>query len=473
MKDAKPDLGATVASEFARADLGDLRRTRRLASIAARLSSKPAAPFPRALATEADLEGFYRFVRNEAVTFEGLLKPHVAATVDRMAEHDEVLALHDTTEFRFGGTRKGLGQLSTSGHGFLGHFTQAVTADGNRSPLGTLAVEAWARHEPTATALTNQGKISYAKSRELPSEQDRWFRGVEAAEAAVGDVASVIHIMDSEADDYELMGKLVEAERRWVIRLCYDRVLAPAPGQPAKTKEFVAQREVRCKRTVRLSRRRRPPGGAKRKRTRVRKERTAVLAISATKAVFQRPGYCKTSPKNLAVNVVSVREVNPPSDDESVEWLLLTTEPIDTEEQILKVIDFYRARWIIEEFFKALKTGCAFEKRQLESWHTLLNGLGLLIPIAWSLLRLRTVARVNGSAPARSVLTTVEIQVLRLASKAPLPRKLTARAAILAIARLGGHHLPNGEPGWQLIGRGYQDLLMMVAGFKLAHEGKK
>jgi hypothetical protein len=473
MKDAKRDLEGSVASEFARADLGDVRRVRRLASIAARLSSKPGTPFPRALATEADLQGFYRFVRNKAVTFERLLQPHVAATVDRIAEHDEVLALHDTSEFRFGGTRTGLGRLSVSGHGFLGHFTMAVTADGNRSPLGTLAVEAWGRHEPTPSALRSQGKIGVAESQAMPNEQDRWFRSVEAAEAAVGEVASVIHIMDSEADDYDLMGKLVEADRRWVIRLCYDRVLAMVPGQPTKTKELVAQRKVRCKRKVCLSPRRRPPGGAKRKRTRVRKERIASLAISATQVVFQRPKYCKTSPETLAVNIVSVREVNPPSDDESVEWLLITTEPIDTEEQILKVIDFYRARWMIEEFFKALKTGCAFEKRQLDSWHTLLNGLALFIPIAWSLLRLRTIARIDGSAPARTVLTAIQIQVLRRASKTPLPRTLTARLAMLAIARLGGHHLSNGEPGWQLLGRGHQDLLMMVAGFKLAHEGKK
>lgn len=230
MKDVKRDLEGSVASEFARADLGDVRRVRRLASIAARLSSKPGTPFPRALATEADLQGFYRFVRNKAVTFERLLQPHVAATVERIAEHDEVLALHDTSEFRFGGTRTGLGRLSVSGHGFLGHFTMAVTADGNRSPLGTLAVEAWGRHEPTPSALRSQGKIGVAESQAMPNEQDRWFRSVEAAEAAVGEVASVIHIMDSEADDYDLMGKLVEADRRWVIRLCYDRVLAMVPG---------------------------------------------------------------------------------------------------------------------------------------------------------------------------------------------------------------------------------------------------
>jgi hypothetical protein len=463
----------SVVSEFAAADLGDPRRGRRLATIAARLEAKPAAPFPRALATEADLEGFYRFVRNEAVTFQALLQPHVAATRGRMAGHPTVLAVHDTSEFRFGGTRKGLGRLTEAGHGFLGHFTHAVTADGTRVPMGTLAVESWARQGPTVTALRKQGKLSYAETQALPNEQDRWFRGVAAAEFAAQGSASLIHVMDSEADDYDLMGKLVQAGCRWVIRLCYDRALATAqPGQPTKTKELVAKRRVVCRRQVQLSRRRRQPGGAKRRRTRVRKERLATLGISATPVVLRRPYYCKASPEALPVNIVSVRELNPPTDDEPVEWLLITTEPIATEEQILNVIDFYRGRWVIEEFFKALKTGCAIEKRQLESWHTLHNALGLLIPVAWNLLRLRTVARMDGGAPASTVLTGVQLEVLRRASHTPLPRKPSARDTMLAIARLGGYHPSNGEPGWQLLGRGYQDLLMMVVGYQLAAEKK-
>jgi hypothetical protein len=466
--DAQTERQVSVASEFASADLGDLRRERRLLAIARRLAARPATPFPRALATEADLEGFYRFVRNEEVTCEALLKPHVTATVGRMVGSGEMLAVHDTTEFRFGGTRKDLGRLGQSGHGFLGHFTLAVTADGVRAPLGTLAVESWARREPTATALRKQGKISYAESKAMPNEQNRWIRGVEAAEATVGGAASLIHVMDSEADDYDLMAKLGTG-RRWVIRLCYDRLLANVePGQPTKTKELVARRKVKCKRKVHLSRRRRQPGGNKRRRTRVRKERTASLAISATPVVFARPGKSMNSPMTLPVNIVAVREVNPPLDDEPVEWLLITTEPVETEEQILKIIDFYRGRWVIEEFFKALKTGCAFEKRQLESWHTLQNALGLLIPIAWSLLRLRTVAREEGRTPARAVLTDLELEVLRRASTTPLRQRPTTRDVMLAIARLGGHHRSNGEPGWQLLGRGYQDLLMMTAGYRLA-----
>jgi len=473
MAKAHPQSPA-VLREFDGAILGDQRRNARLGKIVRRLVKKPGAGFPRALAEDADLEGFYRFVRNPEVTFEALLAPHARATVGRLAGRGDVLAVHDTTEFRFGGVRQGLGVLGTSGHGFLGHCTLAVSADGERHPLGMLAVEAWARQRPTATALRRRKQLSYAATRDLPTEQDRWLRGVDAAEATVGDAASLIHVMDSEADDYALMAALVAAQRRWVIRLCYDRVLKSEFARPhPKTREFIARCPVLATRTVALARRRRQPGGAKDKRRRVRRERQATLAISAGTVEFRRPSYCQAGQATLSVNVVAVREVDPPPDDDPIEWLLLTTEPIGSREQVLQVIEYYRGRWVIEEFFKALKTGCAFEKRQLESRAALLIALGLFVPIAWNLLRLRTLARTADTTPARAVLTALELEVLRRAAKPKLPPRPTARAALLAIARLAGHRAVNGEPGWQLLGRGYQDLLMMTAGYQLAQRGEK
>jgi Transposase DNA-binding/Transposase DDE domain len=467
VKGPKVRTEAPVVGEFVGADLGDARLGSRLGAIVTRLAAAPDVGFPQALASGADLEGFYRFIRNEAVTPEALLKPHVDATVSRLSKHAEVLAVHDTSEFRFGGSREDLGRLTKSGHGFLGHFTLAVSADDRRDPLGTLALHTWTRQKVTPTALRKQGKISVTEAMSLPNEQDRWWQSVEGAESAAGGVASLIHVMDSEADDYDLMSKLVKSRRRWVIRLCYDRRLADAaPG--TKTKEFVSERDVLCTRRVDVSRRERQPGGGQRKRATAREQRSATLGISAGPVKFRRSKYCADPPAILDVNIVSVRELNPPSEAEPVEWLLITTEPIESEEQVLKVIDFYRGRWRIEELFKALKTGCAFEKRQLESRQTLLNALALFVPIAWSLLRLRTAAR-RDDVSATAVLTTEQIEVLRRAAEVPLPARPCAREVMLALARLGGHLRSNGDPGWQVLGRGYEQLLMLVAGYRLAN----
>ncbi len=125
------------------------------------------------------------------------------------------------------------------------------------------------------------------------------------------------------------------------------------------------------------------------------------------------------------------RELHRPA----VEWRLATT-----------VVDAYGARWRIEEYFKALKTGCALEKRQLETLDALLNALGLFIPIAWNLLRLRVLSRQE--QPASKVLSSTQLKVLRASSKKELPDRLTVRDAMLAIAKLGGHLKRNGDPGW-------------------------
>jgi hypothetical protein len=170
----------------------------------------------------------------------------------------------------------------------------------------------------------------------------------------------------------------------------------------------------------------------------------------------------------VSLNVVRVWEANPPPDEEPVEWVLFTSDPIDTEAQILKIVDRYRARWTIEEYFKALKTGCAYEKRQLEDYESLANLLAVFAPIACTLLHLRSEARRNPDAPANLIFTSSQIEVLRVLGRIPLPEAPTQREVLLAVAALGGHIKWNGAPGWQTLGSGYRELVSLTAGWDAA-----
>lgn len=96
------------------------------------------------------------------------------------------------------------------------------------------------------------------------------------------------------------------------------------------------------------------------------------------------------------------------------------------------------ARWTIEEYFKALKTGCQFERRQLESAHSLLNALAILAPVASRLLLLRHLARADPTAPASTALTAKQLEVLRAVSKRPLSPRPNARDAMRCDARRCG-----------------------------------
>jgi hypothetical protein len=133
----------------------------------------------------------------------------------------------------------------------------------------------------------------------------------------------------------------------------------------------------------------------------------------------------------------------------------------------------YRARWIIEEYFKALKTGCQYERRQLTTSKRLLNALAVLAPVAWRLLLLRHLARHQPERPARDALSPSQVSVLRAVSKTPLPSRPSVRDALLAIARLGSHLRSNGEPGWLVLGRGFHDLLLLERGWSARTEREK
>jgi hypothetical protein len=472
--DATTKRVQAVEQEIEGIKLGDERLNYRARRIAKRIATEPGLGFPQALATEAELEGFYRFVGNDKVTAQAILEPHVRATAQRAEEQGTVLVVHDTTEFRFGGQgRDGLGVVTREGNAFLGHFSLVVSADGKRDPLGVLATKAWVRDGGiTPTKALKQNLASYKETRGQPSEQDRWFESVERTEKCIGGRASLIHVMDSEADDYALLWNLQKAKRRFVLRLCYDRRLdevatGASPGE--KTCCFVARSTIRAVREVKLSRRKRAIAGGRTRRVAPREERSATLIFTASTVVVRRPASAVGSiPETLSVNVVAVREKDPPEGVEPVDWYLLTSEPIETRGQILQVVDIYRARWLIEEYFKAIKTGCVFEQRQLETKSTILKALALFTPVAWALLRMRALSRSSERRPIATVLSPTQLAILKKETGIPLRKNSSASDAYLAVARLGGHIKNNGPPGWQVLGRGYAKLLTLQAGYEIA-----
>lgn len=459
-------------SEFEHADLKDARLTARLCRVVQALSVNPAASFPKAMPSEAELEGFYRLVRNDKVNFDNVVAPHVWATVQRAGAHDAVLVAHDTTEFRFKGEtdRAGLGRVGQSGQGFLGHLSLVLAGDGSREPLGVVATQTWTRKGKSVTQRRYDGELKGQQARSAPGrESKRWAKGVEMAEAAVAGRTQLIHVMDSEGDNYELMTALVGKQRRFVIRLGQDRLVDGAEGKQ-KVSTFLASAAVAAKRRVSVSRRAASVSSNKGCRRAPRPEREASLAIHASALVVCRPKNesRRTIPKFLPMNVVYVRELEPPEGLEPIDWILVTSELVDSEEQVLRVVDHYRARWVIEEYFKALKTGCSFEKRQLESCATLHVALGIFVPLAWNLLRLRFLSRTAPDAPATTVLTPTQLAVLRAHPHVKLTDEPTVRDALLAVAKLGGHIRNNGDPGWLVLGRGYDELLTLEVGFRLA-----
>lgn len=450
------DRAAELAEEMSGARFGDARLSKRQQKLVGKIGAAPDKSFPT-LFSDAELEAAYRFFGNDSVTPNAILAPHVGATLGRIADLPVALAIHDTTtlSFRADGQRVGLGRLRKSGQAFFAHFTLAVNGDGSRRPLGVLDMSTHVRDDKS-------------KSK---NERDRWGEQITRVEGLDVTRRALVHVMDREGDDYGLFALMLENQYRFVGRLMHNRLLdADASDGAEKLDQALARVQCVVTREVALSSR--PAGLRSPAQKRIhpsRDRRLAKLAIGATRVTLRRPTtQPRDRPAMLPLYVVRVWELETPKGESPVEWVLVTSEPIDTEAQVLQVVDWYRARWTIEEFFKALKTGCAYEKRQIEDLHGLQNVLALFAPIAWHLLLLRSQARDEPAQPATTVLAPTQLKVLRAFARKPLPDKPTVRDAYLAIAAIGGHIKHNGDPGWQTLGRGYEKLITLVEGWRAA-----
>lgn len=442
-----------LAGEFEHSQTGDARRTKRAGAIAAAIAAKPGESLPKAMGTVAAREGAYKLLENPNVGFRGLLEGHLEATGQRAEGVDRVLVAHDTTSAKFSTKREGLAPIlgKNSKHGFYLHGSLGIHLGSARDPLGLLAAQVWTR--------TDQVKAMTGK------EMQRWARGVRLAEERLPDGTRGVHLMDREGDSYELFCDVLDYD--FVIRASHDRNC-----DEGTLFELGRAAAVLAVRTVTLSARKEPKQKKAKAIYPAREQRDATLEIRAVPIEIKRSGCLsgrKDLPKTLNLNLVHVLEVNPPEGATPVEWFLFTNLPIGTVDDVLAIVDFYRARWLIEEFFKALKTGCQYQTLQLETYEALLRALAIYIPVAWLLLRLRYLAGERSEeAPASAVLSETQIEVLRACAPIAVPEQPTLRQALLAVAALGGHIRNNGEPGWLVLGRGLRDLCLIEQGWNAA-----
>lgn len=461
------DAIARMLNDLSRADLGDPRRVSRAQQVVERLAAKPDASLPSALVTDAELEGAYRLFGNDRVSFERLFDAHAQGTAERARGSGLVLAIHDTTPCAFRhADPKEVGYLNTGKPGFPLHLTLLVDTREWRRPLGLTHAEILPRSKRPRRRGTKHRSPSHVSAKDPNREFLRWHRGIGITEARLtGSGASVIHIADRESDSYELMATCLEHDARFIFRARNNRN-AVQDGVRVPIRELIDGSEVVLEREVPLSRR---LGASAPKRGRAhppRESRVARLCFSQNTATFERPRIVGAHlAKTLDVNVLHVFEKNAPEGQEPVDWLLYTTESLDTAKQIEDVVDYYRCRWQIEELNKALKTGCVVQERRLESLDALTTMLALSLPIAVELLALRTLARADSSSPAETVLHKQELAALRHMSHRPLPKHPTVQDALWCIAGLGGHIKNNGPAGWQVLQRGMEEFVTFAAGW--------
>lgn len=447
-----------VGDEFEGAELGDERLGSRLVRIAQALESDPAGGFPRAMRSDAELEGLYRFINNQRFDADDIIAPHLERTFERAREAGELLAIHDSSYFMSAkrAPRDEAGITSVVGaRGFIAHVALVTTFEGTLLGLGHLET------------LVRTGTKMRKPKRGEPKATARWLRSVESVDAEV----KATHVIDAEGDFFELLEAIQEAGARFVIRAGHLSRVVECNGIRGNLAVVIAGIKPRVFREIEIGERRyveRLRGPRSRTQHPQRDARAARVAISSGRLELRAP---KSSGSSLLhVNVVRVWEPDPPRGQPPVEWVLLTNEDIRSANGLKRVVDIYRKRWIIEEYFKALKTGCSLEKRQVASFGALQKVLALLAPIAYRLLLLRALHRQAANAPASAGFSEVDLELIARAQRPPTSRPKTLEQAYLLLARLGGHIKNNGPPGWLTLAAGYETLLILRLGWFLGRE---
>lgn len=444
--------------EFEIAPLGDQRRTKRLVNIAAHLAAKPGGTLPQAFEEWAELKAAYRFFGQRGVNFDHVVMPHVERTRRACRQAGEYLLIEDTTELDYSAHpgAEDLGVIGDGrGRGFELHSALAVRVEAwtlEQRPEGiVVGLFGQQCHQPRPAP---KGESQYDRLRR-PRKSQRWAAALKQAGRPPSG-CQWIYIADRESDFYEPIFTCQQHGVDFIIRAYQDRRLAEEAG---RLREALAGAPVLGESTVEL----RSRGG--------QPARTAIVELRSVQVDLDgpwRPGGWQ--PPLRGVWVLEVREVHAPEEvKEPLYWILLTSLPCRTLAQARRVVGRYTARWWVEEYHKALKTGTGVEDSQLEKADRLEPLIAVLAVVAVRLLSTKFLAR---SRPgSQEVAQSFGPEMLELlAKKLGQPKGgWTNRNVLVATARLGGFigRKSDGLPGWQTIWRGWQRLMWMCEGANL------
>lgn len=450
---------AWAEATFGAAQLGDPRRTRRLVQTAAALAARPSASLPRQLEDPAALKATYRLLDADAISFDAVIGPHQEQTHVAGAAEPVVLLVQDTTTLDFSAhpATTGLGPISCgSGHGFHLQTVLAVRPD-PRMPLGVLAAAPWLRQSaPPGETRTQRQRRS--------RESDVWGRLVQAV-GRPPEGTCWVHVADRGADCFSFFTACQQTGAEVLVRVVQNRCVTQ-DDDPGHLVDVLRDQPAIAHRPLAIPARSAQPG------RRARPARETEVAVSWTVLTLSPPTNVprdQPTPAPIPVWAVRVWEERPdPSVAEPVEWLLVTTVPVQTVADAWERVDWYTTRWVIEDYHQCLKTGCRAEHTQLRDVANLWRRLGLLRPLAVRLLLLREASRQTPDAPATLLADAPTIRLV--AARTHLPEATTVAAFTRQVARLGGHQgrKRDGPPGWRTLWRGWWTIQTLLEGAELA-----
>jgi hypothetical protein len=449
---AAPDLAERLFPEL---DLGDVRRDRRFKAVVDAMARSPGVSLPHLFPNPTQYHAALALFHGTTCTHEAILSAHAAAVLTALeATNDVVLFLHDATHLDFSGhttLADDLGPIGNGGgRGWVAHQTIAVDP-ATRVVHGLVSQILHVRAESTREETVAARRLRASRESRL------WEAGIDQL-GPRPDAAAWIDVADRGADTFEFLQALRTKNRRFVIRSTHNRALGEEPsGSP--TKDHLHDRLRRLEPHTRWALE--LPA-----RTGVAARRASLCG--AAEPVTLRPPHVRKGDfrrEPVAVWAVRVWEPDPPTGTEPLEWILLTSEPVEGPGKLERVAGWYACRWMIEEFHKVQKSGMGIERYQLQSVEALRPLVALVSVMAVALLNLRQAIRtpVLCDRPAAEVVPSWWVEVLRRIQGGPAGEWTVMQFAV-ALARRGGYlKNPNKHPpGWITLWRGWSELQVIL-----------
>lgn len=452
---------------FGKCELGDSRRVKRAINVAAGLAERAGESLNGAFDSEKETEGAYRFVRNPDIDSDALLKGGIAATFQKLTQAKVVLAVEDTTSLSYAHSVTAYlgdtgGKQNSNQRCFWVHSVLLVDGESGET-LGLGGQKYWTREEPA-----KRGKAKERKNRAYEDKESiRWQETSELLAPQVGeDMSKIVSVADREADIYEYLHYKRTKQERFVVRVTQDRSLVSESLEPNSKPEHVWTRVLSAKvcghEVVEIAQR----GGEF-----TRKKRKANLSLRYGQLTIKSPLNAPKKQSELTLNFVHAKEEAAPEGVTPLEWLLYTSEPVENELDVLKILAWYRLRWRIEEFHKAWKSGCGIEAMRMQCADSLKRIAVVLAFVAIRLLQLRELSEESPEVSVEEWLEEDAWKCLWIKTEdKPIPEQIpTIKWAYYALGKLGSWRKNRtGRIGWDTLLRGWQRFELYYQGWKSA-----
>jgi len=396
-----------LGEEYCIGEFGDQRLSRTGKLLYSRMLGRGTVCLRRLADNRATQKRFHRLLEHPAVTHQEIIR-HGSNRTALAAAGRHVLAIQDTSELDYTAHARrtqGLGGISNSkGAGLFLHPVLAIDAESGDC-LGMAYLQAWVRTQPAAR-----------KHDRLPIEEKesyRWLQGAQGAQQCLRQAVAVTVMADRESDIYEQWERIPDARTHLLTRARGDRQLADGSTLYA----WLALQPVAA--CYALDVPARAAGQAYKStdgaRSAARSAHCAHMQVRFGRTRIARPQHSRAERSSVELSVVDVREMPQTvrAGEQPVHWCLLSTHGVETVEDALRLVAWYRQRWQIEQLFRTLKQqGLELEASQLEDAKGLLKLASMAVMVAARTLQLVNARDGQSDQCASAAFDAEEIAVL-------------------------------------------------------------